>query len=230
MSNRKTKRKDLAVARKKKAGFNPRHHARKETRQTMGELLAAIGVYEDKVTDVGTRIETEREQIIQRAGDKKEKALGALNAAYAVFLALITGNKAKVDKLLVEMDKLAVETMDLTKDSDVKWEDIKLTVQMNHMTIGEAHGAMLVMLQEYVLVISTIFSLYENYSVALRDAADADAVAVPDFNAEFEALVEKEKQYAEEVAESDDEENTREGRALDAHVAILTKPETIEEV
>lgn len=228
MSNRKTKRKDLATARKKKAGFNPRHNARKETRQTMGELLVAIGVYEDKVTEIGTRIEVEREQIHQRAGEKKDKALSALNAAYAVFLALITDNKAKIDKLLVEADKLATETMDLTKDVDVKWDDIKLQVQMNHMSIGEFHGAVMLLVQEYVLVISAIFSMYENYSVALRNSDDAEAIAVPDFQSEFEALVAKEREYAEEVDE--DEENTRESRAIDAHVAVLTKPETVEEV
>lgn len=216
--------------RKKKAGFNPRSNARKETRLNMAQFFGAVDKYEAQVKVIGERIETEREQIHQRAGNKKEKALAALEAAYAVFLALVSKNKERIDALIRKADATGVETLEMTRNTDIPWVDLKIVITGQQAEIGEHHGEILLMLQEYTLVITTIFTMYENYSIALRDAADAAALELPDFQAEFEKMVKVEKEYAEEVSEEDDEGNTRESRALDATVATLVKPETVEEV
>lgn len=219
MSNRKIKRKEQSSARKKKPGFNPRHNARKEIRISMGQLFAAIDKYEGQVKRIGERIETEREQIIARAGDKKDLALGALEKAYAVFLAVISKNKVRVEEIIVASDKEAREALELSASNDVRWDDIKVTMVGYEMAIGEFHGEMVLMLQDYAMTMTTIFTMYENYSVKLRDGESVD---VPDFETEFKRLLADREaalavpETAEEVAEEDDPVNSRESRAEDA--------------
>lgn len=207
MSNRKTNRQAQTAQRKKKPGFNPRHHARKETREHMAAFFAAVDKYEAEVKRIGERIEIEREQIHARAGDKKELALAALEKAYAVFLAVIAENKPKLEQLIVKADQEGVSILERTKDTDIRWEDLKFEVVAGHATLGEFHGEIVLMLQDYAVTMTSIFTMYENYSVKLRDSADAE---LPDFETEFKRLLQA---RAEEVSEEEDPQGSRESRA-----------------
>lgn len=207
MSNRKTARAQAAATRKKKAGFNPRSNARKEIRLSMGQLFAAIDKYEANVKNIGERIEVEREEIHKKAGDKKDLALSALESAYAVFLAVISKNKETITDIMQRADAVGLNGMETSKSTDLKWEDIKFEMVAVQASIGEFHGEVVLLTQEFAVTISTIFIMYENYTVKLRNG---DAVDMPDFQSEFTRLV------AEAEAVQEDEKEARDNRASEA--------------